>query len=660
MDPRGVSIAGAAPVSSEAPTSTAFAQGDAVDEEFAFLRVLLEAELNGTALPDFSFTGLLEGDAVNNTPGFAVTDNFMNGLAPLGNNTPGFAATDNISHDFAPTDNFMNGLAPLGNNTPGFAATNNISHEFFPTGNFINNLAPLDNNTHGFASTGNFMNDMAPLDNNTGGFAATGTNYPPPGLDSFFDLEAASHPVGTGVTDDMALNGVGSQFDAPKDMHPGTVNAKVWQNDPSVFPPGFESASNVASSTPIRFNPYAVEGLKSASNGPPYKVPPYNPIRFNPYVVEEFEPASNGEASSIPIRFNPYAVEGLEGELPDLDALTREFVRGAAVDLPNLGASDTVTEPVQNSSLSAQTKSVTRRRKTPEYKFIDVMPCDAAAAQVNSKMSKDTHGHLSSGLHTPTNMPCAVNVGGVDPPATSELAVHAIPAGVAVKDDEDKAEKPNTRKRKADDANNDTDTGSGNANKEPENPQKKNKNGKGYGPRIDVSQPAMVSAMGPFIRHNGERTRDRGVLQQTNQDPNAPKWTRRMPSLLDCTDPYMCPGRNLNCFHAFQNTTGYFLHVENVHGFSRSMMNKPEFKHIKATFEPHPESWWIARGQDTEYQGTDRKQINARRRMKAGMRSNDPNYVEEVYVRTPAARSAANAAANPVGNKKASKKTAKN
>ncbi|OAL33394.1 hypothetical protein AYO20_07405 [Fonsecaea nubica] len=456
------------------------------------------------------------------------------------------------------------------------------------TADDFHGFAATDNIDHGFDLAGNDFHDLA------GSVAATGhmtadlpslnldTTFV--GFDAFFDLEGASGPVSTGVADDRDLNAVGTQFDNFGNMH---------RNDAS-------DANNANDAN----------GLNSTS-------------------------WQNGN-------------------------LTRDFVMGAAVDLPVLGAVNPVPQIVENNSLSAQHAPFTPRPRLSEYRFINRVNDFVKAAEEVRNMRKDT-ADLSTGLHGRPKLPVlkpkpvvrsdkdvltrvAQNDGLVrttmDTPALPAVnrAIKAGPRNTPTNDDEENVETPRVRKRKLDDENHNAE--SGNGDNESPAPLKKLKKHQGYGPRVDTSMPATTSAAGPFLTRSGQRTQDQGALQQSNQDADAPKWTRRLPSLLDCTDPYMCPGPNLNCFHAFQNTSGYFLHVENVHGVSRAKMNREEFRHLRDVYEPHPESWWIAKGQDTTYQGTDRKQINARRRMRAGIRSNDPNYVEEVYVRTPAVRSA--------------------
>ncbi|OAG36642.1 hypothetical protein AYO21_09202 [Fonsecaea monophora] len=450
------------------------------------------------------------------------------------------------------------------------------------TADDFHGFAATDNIDHGFDLAGNGFHDLA------GSVAATGhmtadlpslnldTTFV--GFDAFFDLEGASGPVSTGVAGDRDLNAVGTQFDNFSNMHRNDAND--------------------------------ANGLNSTS-------------------------WQNGN-------------------------LTRDFVMGAAVDLPVLGAVNPVPQIVENNSLSAPHVPFTPRPRLSEYRFINRVNDFVKAAEEVRNMGKDT-ADLSPGLGGRPKLPVlkpkpvvrsdkdvltrvSQNDGLVrttmDTPALPAVsrAIKAGPGNIPTNDDEENVETPRVRKRKLDDAN--ADTESGNGDNESPAPLKKLKKHQGYGPRVDTSMPATTSAAGPFLTRSGQRTQDQGALQQSNQDADAPKWTRRLPSLLDCTDPYMCPGPNLNCFHAFQNTSGYFLHVENVHGVSRAKMNREEFRHLRDVYEPHPESWWIAKGQDTTYQGTDRKQINARRRMRAGIRSNDPNYVEEVYVRTPAVRSA--------------------
>ncbi|KIX96680.1 uncharacterized protein Z520_07399 [Fonsecaea multimorphosa CBS 102226] len=151
MDPRVVNSVGPAPATSQGSTLVDFSHGDAVDQEFAFLGPLLEADINS----DFSFTEFLD--------------------------------------------------------------------------------STTDTNAFGFAATGH---------------GPAFTEYPDPSLseiNSFFNMDSANQPVGSGVTNDLASQGFGSQFDESFNM--------VLPDDPPVFPPGFESAANVAASTPTTGNP---------------------------------------------------------------------------------------------------------------------------------------------------------------------------------------------------------------------------------------------------------------------------------------------------------------------------------------------------------------------------------------------------------------------
>jgi hypothetical protein len=128
-------------------------------------------------------------------------------------------------------------------------------------------------------------------------------------------------------------------------------------------------------------------------------------------------------------------------------------------------------------------------------------------------------------------------------------------------------------------------------------------------------------------------------LTSSLNDPVVPAaFRRKLPSLVNETDPWACP----ICFHAFVRVTGIKDHILGKHpslGLTAKTINDfPPYK------EPHTLSWYRAQGADTTYRGTDRKQINARRRMEAGLRTTDPEFLKDVYKDTPAVRAKANLA----------------
>ncbi|KAK4944509.1 hypothetical protein LTR10_016183 [Elasticomyces elasticus] len=132
-------------------------------------------------------------------------------------------------------------------------------------------------------------------------------------------------------------------------------------------------------------------------------------------------------------------------------------------------------------------------------------------------------------------------------------------------------------------------------------------------------------------------------------DPAVPKnFKRKLPTVADEPDPFTCH----ICYHTFIREGRLKDHYLEKH---------PELRLTKKTvkdYEPaqiknmHRLSWYIARGDDTTYTGTDRKQFNARRRMAAGIKTDSKEYLDDVYKKTPAVRAAANNAAQPKKAKK--------
>ncbi|EXJ66135.1 uncharacterized protein A1O5_10750 [Cladophialophora psammophila CBS 110553] len=602
-DPRGANSIGPTQMSSQASALTVSGLDD-FDQEFAHLSALLQAELYGSSIQD---------------------DSSLNGLL---------------------------GSIPEG-----------INQDLTAVGNIAQGLNTTDNLNQGLSATGYTAQGLATTEDFTQGFAATEDSDPSADFNAFFGWDGASLPAASNVTDELALafQGVGSQFNDFDHIPAQDFTVHPWQNgnlnapDPSVFPPGFEKAANVASSTPIRFNAYAVEGLE-------------------------------GELPELP-----------ETNVPDLASMARDFARSAAVDLLTLGATDPGVRDSEICSLPPPSGFVSSQSNVPGHTYVAAINNNITAPQTDNTMARKTvnplypdpisentpavgganlglesgEGLLNRVTHTDAalvrtpmetvpataNMSCTAAEGRTDSFAMGVAPVNNGPAGAVAGNDGSKVVKKRGRKRKTDDENNNTGTGSGNDKPAPRKRVRGAIKNRYYGPRVDTSETATTSAIEPMQLQKGGRSASQSI--PNSKDPNAPKWTRRIPSLLDCTDPFICPGPDKNCFHAFQNTGGYWLHVESVHGFKRNkVLGDPAFADIKAIFDPRPRSWWLAQGQDITYQGTDRKQINARRRMAQGIRSNDPNYVEEVYVKTPASRVSQNGK-NKTAAKRAAKEAAK-
>lgn len=165
-----------------------------------------------------------------------------------------------------------------------------------------------------------------------------------------------------------------------------------------------------------------------------------------------------------------------------------------------------------------------------------------------------------------------------------------------------------------------------------------------------VRQPAASGVIDAGARVSKPATRRRRAARATNPNPTTyhvpdvtvndgdnggeePKWERKIGSVLDVDDPIMCP----ICFHAFRGRNGYFDHMLQKEHIPRNVLQDDlQFSN------PKPMSWFTQRGIDVTYRGTDRKQINARRRMEMGMRSDDPGYLQDVYFDTPKERAMVN------------------
>ena len=115
-------------------------------------------------------------------------------------------------------------------------------------------------------------------------------------------------------------------------------------------------------------------------------------------------------------------------------------------------------------------------------------------------------------------------------------------------------------------------------------------------------------------------------------DPVIPSaFQRKLPSLVDAADPVCCH----LCYHCFiQKPTlrdHYYEKHKELLGLTRKGLND---YHYAKRENMKTLSWYKAQGFDTTYTGTDRKQINTRRRMDAGLRTTDPAYLRDVYKET--------------------------
>ena len=121
-------------------------------------------------------------------------------------------------------------------------------------------------------------------------------------------------------------------------------------------------------------------------------------------------------------------------------------------------------------------------------------------------------------------------------------------------------------------------------------------------------------------------------------DPAIPKnFKRKLPTVADEPDPWACH----ICYHAFIRETRLREHYRDNHpelGLTKKNVKDYEPAQIK---NMQRLSWYIARGDDTTYRGTDRKQFNARRRRDAGIKTDGKEYLDDVYKKTPAVRTAA-------------------
>lgn len=103
---------------------------------------------------------------------------------------------------------------------------------------------------------------------------------------------------------------------------------------------------------------------------------------------------------------------------------------------------------------------------------------------------------------------------------------------------------------------------------------------------------------------------------------------RRLPSVVNESDPWACPV----CFHAFIRANTVREHLIDKH--SDLGMTRKNFDTFEKYKTPQRLSHYVALGVDVTYRGNDRKQLNARRRMDAGIRTDNPEYLRDVYKAT--------------------------
>ncbi|KIX09434.1 uncharacterized protein Z518_00514 [Rhinocladiella mackenziei CBS 650.93] len=103
----------------------------------------------------------------------------------------------------------------------------------------------------------------------------------------------------------------------------------------------------------------------------------------------------------------------------------------------------------------------------------------------------------------------------------------------------------------------------------------------------------------------------------TNNPATGPtQRTKTLRSVVD-DDPFACP----RCFHI----------VLTKGSIGWGPADHEKIKEDPALFELKKLSWYRIQGYDTTYRGNNGKQRNAHRRMAMGMRSNDPEYEDDVY-----------------------------
>ncbi|KAG9781090.1 hypothetical protein KCU88_g3515, partial [Aureobasidium melanogenum] len=132
---------------------------------------------------------------------------------------------------------------------------------------------------------------------------------------------------------------------------------------------------------------------------------------------------------------------------------------------------------------------------------------------------------------------------------------------------------------------------------------------------ISASSPAAPSPSRSSVASN---TNNGG----TGTERKGPKKPTR---LIDVDDPWCCP----ICYQMFVLQGTARKHVRDLH---------PEVDHVTANIELR--SYYWNQGIDPVYRGTDRKQIQAQRRMSKGIKSTDSRYFDDVYRTTPAIRAA--------------------
>jgi hypothetical protein len=123
-----------------------------------------------------------------------------------------------------------------------------------------------------------------------------------------------------------------------------------------------------------------------------------------------------------------------------------------------------------------------------------------------------------------------------------------------------------------------------------------------------------------------------GTVGGNPTQTTAQHWVPKYRNVGDAVDPFICPGLNGDCYHAVLRESGYWDHIFRKHHYTRKQLDKPENSHVRDVFVPaRRASWYLARGHDITYQGTEPKQIAVRKRMALGLRSTDPEYAKTVY-----------------------------
>jgi ribosome biogenesis protein Nip4 len=98
--------------------------------------------------------------------------------------------------------------------------------------------------------------------------------------------------------------------------------------------------------------------------------------------------------------------------------------------------------------------------------------------------------------------------------------------------------------------------------------------------------------------------------------------TTKLTRLVDMDDPYCCS----LCFHAYTTVSGVKAHLKQFHLLSQAQITaNPDHQNPKTL------GYFSNLGRNVTYQGSDPKQINARRRMAAGLNTSHQGYWNDVY-----------------------------